>query len=98
MGTRIQAPNHFVGKASARFLTAWTHELTRTRFDITAGVRSRLLVELLLVYTFEAAVAALYFVPTEWLARNGREHHEDAHFVQVCEINTGYLAYFERKE
>ena len=53
----------FNGEKSAKFLTSFTQNLSSTRFDVSDGIRRRVIVELVLLITFELLLVCLYFSP-----------------------------------
>ena len=53
----------FNGEKTAKFLTSFTQNLSSTRFDVSDGIRRRVIVELVLLIIFELLVVCLYFSP-----------------------------------
>ena len=53
----------FNGEKTAKFLTSFTQNLSSTRFDVSDGIRRRVIVELVLLITFELLLVCLYFSP-----------------------------------
>ena len=66
------------GEKSAKFLTSWTQDLSSTRFDVSDGIRTRVVSELLFLAVFESIIVGLYFSPPEAFSSS------NTHFVQVC--------------
>lgn len=67
----------FLGKKSAKFLTHWTRNLAKTRFDVSDGIRRRVITELIFLAIFQAVFITLYFVPEKAFSSSG------VHFVKV---------------
>ena len=65
----IQIP----GEKSANFLTSWIRDLSRTRFDVSEGIRRRVIFELVFLTIFQLVFVVLFFVPED----------SGYHFVQV---------------
>ena len=64
----------FNGDKSAKFLTSWSQNLSSTRFDVSNGIRKRVIYELIFLAIFEVLLIGLYFTPSEASGTN---------FVQV---------------
>ena len=76
----------FNGEKSAKFLTSWSQDLSSTRFDVSNGIRKRVIYELVFLAIFEILLICLYFTPSEATSTN---------FVQVnlshpsCDVRGG---------
>ena len=51
------------GEKSAKFLTTWIRDLSKTRFDVSEGIRRRVIFELAFLTVFQLVLVVLYFVP-----------------------------------
>ena len=50
--------------------------MAKTRFDVSSGIRKRVIIELLFLAIFEAAMIGLYFAPSSFFSK------AETHFVQ----------------
>ena len=66
----------FQGEKSAKFLTSWNLDLARTRFDVSDGIRKRVIFELIFLAMFQLVFITLYFLPKDAF------NSSDIHFVQ----------------
>ena len=62
-----------LGEKSANFLTSWIRDLSRTRFDVSEGIRRRVIFELVFLTIFQLVFVVLFFIPKD----------SGYHFVQV---------------
>ena len=79
----------FNGEKSAKFLTSWSQDLSSTRFDVSNGIRKRVIYELVFLAIFEILLICLYFTPSEATSTN---------FVQVIKSKTGSGLFPESKK
>ena len=52
-----------LGERVAEFLTSWSRDLARTRFDVSDGIRKKVIAELVLVSIVAFTFALMYFLP-----------------------------------
>jgi hypothetical protein len=78
------------GVKSAKFLTAWSRDLSATRFDVSDGIRKRVIYELIFLVVYIGLIIGLFFSPPEFF------NSSDTHFVQVfsTEVSTSLQSAF----
>ena len=52
-----------LGERVAKFLTSWSRDLAKTRFDVSDGIRKKVIAQLILVSLVAFTFALMYFLP-----------------------------------